>query len=244
MIASLGMYDMPALRPSNDRLWSLIRDRLGYGPTALTRDADLWDIWLSGDLVLAQTCGMPFRKRLHSHVTLVGTPDYGLPGCPPGYYRSVLVARSDAPGRAEADFAGGVLAYNETMSQSGWAGPMVHLDALGVRFGAHLRTGAHVASVHAVANGQADLAGVDAVTWALLCDHDPVTRQLRVVADTNPTPGLPYVTAKGRDAARIASAVRQAIADLPDKDRAALHLQGFVDIPQEAYLAIPNPPDP
>ncbi|MDK3073127.1 PhnD/SsuA/transferrin family substrate-binding protein [Sedimentitalea sp. JM2-8] len=244
MIASLGMYDMSALRPSNDRFWSLIRDRLGFGPTALTRDADLWDVWQSKDLVLAQTCGMPYRKRLHPQVTLVGTPDYGPPGCPPGYYRSIFVARSDAPGRTEADFAGGVFAYNEAMSQSGWAGPMTHLGALGTRFRGHLRTGAHAASAHAVANGQADLAGVDAVTWALLSDHDPVTQKLKVVGATAPTPGLPFVTSKGRDPAPIASAVRRAIGDLTDKDRAALHLKGFVAIPKEAYLAIPNPPDP
>jgi ABC-type phosphate/phosphonate transport system substrate-binding protein len=244
VIASLGMYDMPALRPSIDRFWSLIRAHLGHGPTHLNHDADLWETWVSPDLLLSQTCGMPFRTSLHRHVALVGTPDYGIPGCPPGYYRSILVVRSATQGRTEADFAGGTFAYNDALSQSGWAGPMTHLSGLGVSFASHLKTGSHAQSARAVAEGRADMAGLDALTWALLKEHDPVARLLEVIAATAPAPGLPYVTARNRDPAPIAAAVRAAIADLQAPDRTALHLKGLVDIPEAAYLAIPNPPGP
>jgi ABC-type phosphate/phosphonate transport system substrate-binding protein len=244
MIAFLGMYDMPALQPVNDRFWSLIRARLGHGPTRLSRDRDPWDIWQSPELLLAQTCGMPYRTRLHDSVALVGTPDYGVPGCPPGYYRSVLVVHADAPGTTERDFDGRRFAYNEALSQSGWAAPMTHLNHLGLSLAAHIGTGAHAASARAVAEGQADLAALDAVTWALLQEHDPVTRQLRVIASTPPTPGLPLITTRGRDPETLATAVRSAIHDLAPKDRAALHIRDLIRIPQSAYLAVANPPAP
>ncbi|MBK0328574.1 PhnD/SsuA/transferrin family substrate-binding protein [Rhodobacteraceae bacterium F11138] len=244
MIAMLGMYDMPAIQPANDRFWSLIRNHLGTGPERLTRDADVWQVWRAPDLVLTQTCGMPYRTCLHPDVTLIGTPDYGLPGCPPGYYRSVLIAHKDASGETEADFAGGRFAYNEALSQSGWAAPMTHLAGLGLRFGSVVRTGSHAGSARAVADRRADLAGLDALTWALLQSHDPVVQRLKVIATTPPTPGLPYITARQRDPAPIARAIRAAIADLAPQDRAALHLRGLADIDSSAYLAIPTPPGP
>lgn len=243
MIAFLGMYDLPALQSANDRFWAAIRAHLGDGPAGLTRDGDVWDIWQSPDLVLAQTCGMPFRTRLHGRVRLVGTPDYGLPGCPPGYYRSVLVVHRDAPARRPEDLAGVTFAYNEAVSQSGWAAPMTHLAGR-VAFGGVLQTGAHAASARAVADGRAGIAALDALTWTLLCEHDPVTDSLRVLDYTSPTPGLPYITAPTRDPAPIADALRAAIAGLSDADRATLHLRGLVTIPDAAYLGIatPNPP--
>ncbi|WP_157440942.1 phosphate/phosphite/phosphonate ABC transporter substrate-binding protein [Aestuariivita boseongensis] len=238
------MYDPAPVRGANDRFWQAIRARLGHGPETLTRDGDLWEVWQSPDLILAQTCGMPFRTALHGKVQLVGTPDYGLPGSPPGYYHSVLVIRADDPRQSESGFAGARFAYNEPVSQSGWAAPMVHLRARAVQVGDLLRTGAHAASARAVAKGRADLAGIDALTWQLLCEHDPVAQDLRVLARTEPTPGLPYITAPTQDAQTLFDAVSGAIADLADADRRALHLRGLVPIPAETYLAVPTPPAP
>lgn len=244
MIAWLGMYDMPALRAAHDRLWEAMRETLGYGPDRLTREGDPWEIWRSPDLLLAQTCGMPLRTRLYGHVTLVATPDHGLEGCPPGHYRSILVVHRDAPGDTLADFDATTLAYNEPVSQSGWAAPVTHLTASGIRPGKTLRTGAHVASARAVATGEADIAGIDAVTWELLKRHDRVSDTLRVIDVTAPTPALPYITALGRDAPACRTALEAAIAALSPEDRDTLHLRGVVDIPAAAYLAVPNPPAP
>lgn len=243
MTAMLGMYDMPALQAANDRFWSLIRTELGTGPDRLDRDRDVWEIWQDPALVLAQTCGMPFRTRLHQTVQLVGTPDYGLPGCPPGHYCSVFVARA-GDDRDLAALAGGTFAYNEALSQSGWAAPLNHLLALGLRPEHLHQTGAHALSARAVADESADLAALDALTWELLREHTDLGGLLHEVARTAPTPTLPYITAPGRNAAAIARAVRAAIANLVPADRATLHLRGLVDIPAGAYLAVPNPPAP
>ena len=244
MIAALGMYDMPQIQAANDRYWALIRAQLGEGPANLTRDADPWEIWRARGLVLAQTCGMPYRVSLHDEVTLIGTPDYGLPDCPPGYYCSVFIAHADASGSVPADFADGVFAYNEALSQSGWAGPMSHLNTLGVKFQHVIPTGAHASSAIAVAERRADLAGIDALTWTLLCEHDPVAEKLKVVGRTTPAPGLPYITSKTRAHAPIANAIRNAIESLTAQDRKSLHLKGLIDIPKSVYLDVQSPPGP
>lgn len=248
MIASLGMYDRPETAPANDRLWTAIRKRLHEqglpAPDALTRGARAyWPAWEDPALVLSQTCGYPYRARLHARVTLIGTPDYGLPGCPPGHYRSVFVARLDDR-RDLAQLAAGQLAYNEDMSQSGWAAPAHHLLELGLTPRPALRSGSHGASALAVAEGRADLAALDAVTWAMLRRHDPVAARLREVAFTAPTPGLPLIAGPGAEGAATFAAVDRAIADLSPEDRAALHLSGLVAIPRALYLAVPTPPPP
>jgi ABC-type phosphate/phosphonate transport system substrate-binding protein len=244
VIASLGMYDMPELREANDHYWAAIREELHAGPERLTRDGDLWDIWQSPDTVFAQTCGYPYRVRLHGQVELVGTPDHGLPDCPPGHYCSVLVVRA-GDGRDLAGFDGAAFAFNDALSQSGWAAPVGHLLARGVRPGAPVETGAHALSVEAVTEERADIAGVDALTWALLVENRPdLTSGLRVLDRTAPTPALPYITARGRDRRALFSAVSRAIAGLDPQLRARLHLQGLVHIPATEYLALPTPPGP
>lgn len=249
MIASLGMYDFGAAEAANDRLWALIRDGLrGRGiaaPEALTRgEHAYWDAWAAPDLLLSQTCGYPFRSRLHGTVTYVGTPDYGVEGCAPGQYRSVFVARADDPRRDVLEFGGAGFAYNEALSQSGWAAPQTHAAKLGLRLPPVLQTGGHRLSAQAVADGRADVAALDAVTFALMRDADPVAAKLRVVGMTDPTPGLPFITARARDPAPIFDAVSEAIAALAPPDRAALHLKGLVRLPVADYLAVPNPPSP
>lgn len=249
MIASLAMYDRAEVQPANDRLWALIRDGMRAAglsaPDALTRGAGAyWEAWQSPDLVLSQTCGYPYRAKLHGAVTLIGTPDYGVQGCAAGYYRSVFVARRDDPRDTLADFDGAALAFNEDLSQSGWAGPMAHARRLGLTLRPALRSGGHVLSARAVAEGRAEIAGIDAVTWAMIARHDTFAADLRIVGQTDPTPGLPYIAARGTDADRLFPIVAQAIAALPEADRQTLCLRGLARIPAEAYLAIPTPPAP
>jgi ABC-type phosphate/phosphonate transport system substrate-binding protein len=249
MIASLGMYDFGPAMAANDRLWALIRTGLrGRGvaaPDTLTRgEGAYWPAWQSPQLILSQTCGYPFRARLQGKVAYVGTPNYGIEGCPPGHYRSVFVVRADDPRQTLADFDGAPFAYNEPLSQSGWAAPQTHVAKLGIALPPALQTGGHRLSAKAVAEGRADIAALDAVTHALMQATDPGTPRLKVVAQTDPTPGLPCITALGQNPDPIFDAVSEAIAALAPDDRATLWLTGLVRIPEAAYLAVPNPPAP
>ena len=244
MIACLPMYDPPHLRGATDRLWVALRDAIRAegldAPEALTRTTDPWPAWESPDLLVAQTCGLPFRSRLHERVTLVGTPDYGLPDTPPGHYHSVVVVRAGDPRGALEAFAGAHLAYNDPLSQSGWAAAA----GLPIPLRPTLRTGAHARSARAVADGRAEIAALDAVTWRLLEAPDPVTRRLRVVARTPPTPGLPLVTACHAQAPALFRAVAAGIAALDPVTKAALGITGLAQIPAESYLSLPIPPSP
>jgi len=244
MIAALGMYDMPHARAANDRLWAGVRTALGDGPASLTRDGDPWCIWQSDDLLLAQTCGMPYRTRLYDRVRLVATPDHHLPDCPAGHYFSYLVKRRDDP-RDLTALAMGTMAYNEALSQSGWAAPVHHLSHQRLSPNTTVQTGAHLASISAVLDGTADFAAIDAVTMLMFGDDDPdAAAFLNAFDRTAPTPALPYITARTRAPAPLATALSAAIASLSAQDRATLHLYGIVNLPAAAYLAIPTPNSP
>ena len=239
------MYDRPETAAANDRFWSGLNAPLCYGPDALSRGlADYWPVWQSPELLFSQTCGMPYRTRLHGAVQLIGTPDYGLDGCPPGHYRSVFVARAAETGQPLEAFHGRRMAYNEALSQSGWAAPVNHMLPLGIRPGSLVQSGGHALSARAVARGKADFAALDALTWELLKTYDGFAAELAVIAVTEPTPALPFITAPGRDADALADAVEAAISNLEPSDREILHLKGLVRIPAASYLAVATPPSP
>lgn len=242
------MYDRPETAQANDRLWMAIRDRLRAGgiaaPDGLTRGRSPLDIWTDPDLLLAQTCGLPFRTVLAGRADYVATPSFALHDCPPGHYRSVIVAR--APGRP-GDFRrwrGARLAVNEVRSQSGYAAPQTHAALHGFRFADILFTGSHAASARAVAGGCADLAALDAISWAMMRRWDTGLGGLIGVARTLPTPALPLITAPGGPADALAKAASAAIAALCPEDRETLMLTGLVRLDPAAYGRVPTPPSP
>lgn len=248
MLAALPMYDRPETTAATDRYWGLIRDGLRDrgidAPDALSRAGDLWTLWQSPDLLLAQTCGLPFRTRLHDKVQLVGTPDFGLPGCAPGYYNSVILARATDSEVPLTRLLQSRVVINEALSQSGWAALHDFARSLGMTPARPVLSGGHAASARMVAEGHADIAAVDAQTWGLLMRHDRWSDRLCERGCTAKTPGLPYITARGQDADTIAAAVRAAIAALAPDDRMALGLVGLARIPASDYLAQPVPPEP
>ena len=105
-----------------------------------------------------------------------------------------------------------------------------------------MQSGGHLASAKAVAEGQADIAALDAVSWLMMERYEPWAAKLRVLEWTAPTPGLPLITAQGRDADAIFIAVSAALARLSPDDKAALSLKGLVKISKADYLAVLNPP--
>ncbi|MEP5948833.1 MAG: PhnD/SsuA/transferrin family substrate-binding protein [Tateyamaria sp.] len=236
---------MPHAASAYDRLWAAIRDDLGAGPKNIDRSIDPWTAWQSLDLVLAQTCGLPYRARLFDQVNLVGTPDYGLRDCPKGYYYSYLVRRRGETRNLRDLVHGGTIAFNEPLSQSGWAAPVAYLADLGLGPVETMQTGAHLASARAVLAGHADYAAIDAITYLMWDYAEPqVFADLEAFTRTEPTPGLPFITSRTADPKPIAAAVTRAIDGLSAEDRDILMLKGLAQIPQESYRALPIPPLP
>ena len=246
MIASLPMYARPEAAGALDRLWTQFgKAWSGDAPNRLTQGGDPWDHWQSPDLFLSQTCGMPYRTRLHGKVALVGSPSHGLPDLEPGYYRSVFVVREEMKSAALADLAHARFAYNAPDSQSGWAAASAHMTSMGLKpFRTCLRTGSHAASARAVAENRADIASLDIISWAMIERWDAWARALVPLDYTEPSPALPFITADCRHADRLREALSAAIGSLSVEDRRTLLLKGVTFLPAGTYLAVPNPPPP
>ncbi|SDG68106.1 phosphate/phosphite/phosphonate ABC transporter substrate-binding protein [Sulfitobacter delicatus] len=246
MIASLMMYLRPELAEAHARYWTLIHAGLAArgipAPERLRNEAEEFAVWNAPDLTLSQTCGMPYRLLLHERVTLVGTPDFGVQGCPPGYYNSVFVVRRNDPRETIADFRRARFAYNQSFSQSGYAAPYAHCAAQGFWFEDRSQSHSHRTSAQAVAGGRAEIAALDAVSWRMIQRYDAFAADLRVLTRTTPTPGLPYIAGAKADRSATFDAVSEAIAGLLPEDAEALGIRGLVAIPKAAYLAVPSPP--
>ncbi|MBV0912591.1 phosphate/phosphite/phosphonate ABC transporter substrate-binding protein [Anianabacter salinae] len=249
MIAALPMYDWPEERAGVDALWSYLGDALREGgvpaPLALTRGDDLWALWEDPGLVIGQTCGLPYRARLHDRVQLIGTFDYGLQGVPTGHYRSEMVVARNDPREDLAQFREAALALNGFDSQSGWCAAHAAAKAAGITFRRFHHTGAHRASAGLVAEGRADIAAVDAVTWRLIQRHEPdMAARLRVLGPTPSSPALPLVAAPGQPAGRIADILEAAVTAMPDGLRDRTGVTGFHRMCDADYLAVVTPPLP
>ncbi|SMX37689.1 phosphate/phosphite/phosphonate ABC transporter substrate-binding protein [Octadecabacter ascidiaceicola] len=243
MFASLPMYDRPENRAAHDALWERVRDHLGYGPEKLDRQTDHIDGWRRDDLLMGQICNLPYRAEFHDSVTRIACADYGLADTPAGYYHSVFVVREEDAARGLAPAALGRFAYNDALSHSGWGSPLARITEQGLQFHTTLCTGAHINSVNAVADGRADLAAIDAVTWRMFQAWEPKAVGLRVVGRTALSPGMTFITAKANNPAPIKSALTEAVADLPAEHVETLGMRGIVTLPDRAYdIPLPSAP--
>ena len=243
MYARLPMYDRPENAAAHDALWAGVRGHLGYGEEHLDRETVHDTGWGKADLLLGQICNLPYRARFADRVTRISGADYGLPDTPAGYYHSVFLVRADDAARGLAPATLGRFAYNDALSQSGWGAPLATISKQGLRFHTTLRTGAHINSMLAVANGDADLAAIDAVSWRMFRQWEPRAGELRVVGRTMLSPGMTFITARGNDPVPIREALRVAIAELSPDHAATLGLRGISVLPDTAY-DIPLPPSP
>ena len=240
MIASLPMYDRPETAGALDRLWANYRDAWPGAPTDLTRGGNPWSHWRHPELLLSQTCGLPYRARLHGTVQLVGVPVHDLP-CPDGRYFSAIIARADDSRTTLAEFAEARPAVNDPLSQSGWAALDAKARDEGFRFSKPVLTGSHAASAHAVANRVADIAAIDAVSWKYIKEFDGLATVLKSIVHTPPTPALPYITAMAQDARKVFDTLQSAIQKLEDADRDLLCLKGLAHVRANDYLEMPMP---
>lgn len=245
-IATLPMYDWPEIREATDAFWLCLYDsltRFGFpAPEKLDREDCDAELWRHPGLVLGQTCGLPLVSGLMDTVSLVGTPAYDIE-CGAGCYYSVIVVRKDSAFASDADLRGARLAYNGLTSQSGYAALAYHLRDLAAQgpvFAEKLVSGSHRQSLRMVAGGQADVASIDAVSWRHALRHEPAAADLRVLAKTDTTPGLPLVCAKGPgwSTDQMHLAVIEAMAALDPEASDALLLTGFAQTRLSDYSVI------
>ena len=235
------MYDFVPLREAHGEFWTAVAARAGID--AVLRNDEKFE-FTDPDLVMAQTCGLPLTTTLAGlglHVLAV--PRYTAPGCEGANHRSVVVVRAASAIVTLADARGGRCAINGWGSNTGMnllRAAVAPLANRGKFFSEIRVTGAHAASMAAVAGGEADIAAIDCVTWAHLARVQPALAScLRVVAETPALPALPLVAPRHVPAAEIA-ALRAALhavavdpALRPVLDR--LLIASFAELPLAAY---------
>ena len=191
-------------------------------------------LWRRPGLILGQTCGYPYVSGLKDAVRLIATPEYGFPGCEGASHLSFIIRGARDPRRSLSEFRGATAALNAHDSNTGmnlFRAAIAPVARGALFFSAMIVTGSHEASVAAVAEGRADLASIDCVSFALLKRGRPeLIERVAIVAQSRLSPGLPFIAAAGLPQATIA-AVREALfAALKDPDlaeaRAALGLKG------------------
>jgi ABC-type phosphate/phosphonate transport system substrate-binding protein len=237
-LAALPMYDFDFVASANDELWTAIAARLDdagvEAPKTLTRGPDLDTVWRNPHLVFGQTCGYPYATRLKDTVALIAAPIYAFPGCEGASHRSFIIRRASDSRRDLAEFRGATAGLNARDSNTGmnlFRAAVAPLAGGALFFRAVLVTGSHEASVEAVAEGRADLAAIDCVSYALLRRGRPaLVERVAIVAESPRSPSLPFIAAAGLPTATIA-AVREALfAALADPNlvgaRATLGLTG------------------
>lgn len=228
MIASLAMYDHPAQRWANEALWAALatglRKRGVDAPEALDQQRSVEDAWRAPDLLLAQCCGYPLVADDSLDLRVVAVPRYDVAGCAPGRHVSRLVVRDADDACDLAAFRGRVAAINAPLSNTGtnlFRDALAEVADAAPFFAAVVTTGSHRQSALAVCVGAADIAAIDAVTYAALERYEPETLAgLRTIAVTRPSPTLPFVTARAMPMATVA-ALRAALTDVANDPRLA-----------------------
>ncbi len=252
-MASLPMYDFPELRTHTDALWGALRDGLRSrgidAPDELSRDLPpLHEHWVDPSLLLSQTCGYPAVTVLDGRVEILGSwaTEADLPDRR-GWYRTVVLARGDDT-RADdlRSFArsGLQLAANGPDSLSGWVSLGSYLDShpgladdLLIHEVPVLVTGSHVASMTALQDGSADVASIDAWSFALLSRVRPALVQgLRIIGRGPDVAVTPLITALGGPVDQLRS-VLASVAEDPalETTRIALGVRGFVPLGLDAF---------
>ena len=249
-VVSLPMYPFPELRHDWEALWAAAHHRLPGSRATLAWPDDVHTLWRSPDLGLSQACGWPLVTDLAGHVRAIGAFDPGIEDASGGHYRTVLVAREPVP---LSELAGGVAAVNAADSLSGWVSLLAAFRSAGASWhGSAITTGAHVRSVDAVRAGAADVASIDAVTFALLGDlHPDRISGLTVIGRGPLVPCLPLIvhgTATDDEVAAWRAAFAEACNDpATAAARRRLRIREFVSFDDQDYVALidltpPSPP--
>ncbi len=249
-VASLPMYDHPAIRQATERFWRGLVKALSIvdvrAPDILNRQPDYDKLWELPGLIFSQTCGYPYMTRLRGKVQLVATPVYSALGCDGPNYCSIVIVRGDDQADALEDCRNRVVAYNAVHSQSGYntlRAAVAPLAKDGRFFSNSIESGSHSASLDAVAGGSADVCAIDCVSWALLVKYEPGrAASFKVLQQTPSAPGLPFITSANTDAEtleKLRAALTSVCTDpaLAD-DRAALLLDGAALLDDDAYQRV------
>jgi ABC-type phosphate/phosphonate transport system substrate-binding protein len=180
------MYPQPSVRGDWDALYAAAAQHVHGAPPALDWGADAHASWRDPELALGMSCGWPLVHDLGDAVRVVGTFAYRGSST----YRSVIVAR---PGATLDGLSDGRAAVNSWDSLSGYISLLAAFDLVGWP-GPCTVTGSHAESIAAVRAGEADVASIDAITWAYGARDRPESLEgVEIVGEGPDVPCLPLI---------------------------------------------------
>lgn len=248
---SLPMYDFPEVASATSRLVdALVAAYRAEGVEASvagvlpTAHHDLMAYWSGPEMLISQSCGLPFVEDLASITHTVGTFRWSGVSDERGWYRTVIVAGPACGARDMSGMAGARPAVSNTQSLSGWCSLGVAVAAVTDRadyLQPAVLTGSHAGSLAALRSGDADVASIDPGTFQLLARHRPdAVAGIRRIGEGPSVPATPLVVPRSlpvpieRSRSIVAAALNAvALADA----RADIGIDSFVVVPDEVYVA-------
>lgn len=200
-------------------------------------------ILLQGAVDAAWLCGYPYLQHADA-LDLVAVPLWrGKP-----LYQSYLIAGAEDPAQGLADLQGGVHAFSDPNSNSGYLVTVTDLLRMGETperfFSRSFFTYGHRNVVRAVASGLARSGSVDGYVWEALATVEPELTAATKIIGRSEWLGFPPICASGerRDEARLAAFAR-ALFELGTTEAGRqtlglMQLDGFAAEPASIYDGI------
>jgi ABC-type phosphate/phosphonate transport system substrate-binding protein len=191
------------MQHDNARFWHAIRAELqqaGIADAPQTLDGERKPVpdGIEPTTLFTQVCGWPLQTIYAGQGIMLGTPVYDVAYCAGPTHAGVFVVHANADYASLAALRGCRFVFNSIHSNSGMNLPRRAIADIAhgqIFFGEIAETHSHPANLERVARGEADATCVDCVTYAFFIRHRPqFAKDLRVLAATDSTPSLPFVT--------------------------------------------------
>jgi ABC-type phosphate/phosphonate transport system substrate-binding protein len=211
--ASLPMYNFPGMRAANAAFWAALRGLLldcGLKdvPAELSFERPAVPDAIGQEVLFTQTCGYPLQTLYRGQHRLLARPCYDAAGCSGSSHSAFILVPASSPARTLHNLRGKRFALNSLHSNSGMNLPrrmLADLAGGAPFFDAVIETGGHGASLKLLLAGGADCASIDCLTYAFAQDYAPdFVAGLRILAQTPPSPAIPFVTSIHTDPETVA----------------------------------------
>ncbi|MCC5809597.1 MAG: PhnD/SsuA/transferrin family substrate-binding protein [Ectothiorhodospiraceae bacterium] len=222
-----------------------LEQELGREVQFLRRNSygEIVDLALRGQVDFAWLCGFPYVRN-EGALDLLAAPVFK--GAP-RYQSYLIVPASDTETRDLMDLEGGIFAFSDPNSNSGWLYPEAvlrrHATSAERHFERTFYTWGHRRVIEAVAHGLAEGGAVDGYVWETLARVEPeLTGRTRIVNRSDAFGFPPVVATPAADPA-TRQAVLEVLLSMDESERGrqlleALNLDGFQQVEPELYDSI------
>ncbi|MCP4874354.1 MAG: PhnD/SsuA/transferrin family substrate-binding protein [Gammaproteobacteria bacterium] len=245
-IIACGMYAFtPELEQAWQQLFDIFIEVSGDAAISLSLGSDQ-TLLREPDLLFGHTCGYPLMTRLKDYLTPFCVPVFDVPGTDGKFYSSRFIIGASSTIDSLAQSQNKIAVINDADSNSGmnvFRHAVAGLTTSTHFFSSVRISGGHLHSLEAVADGNADIAAIDCVSYQLIEDQWPeLTSRVRSIGFSAKTCGLPFVlpltAVDSVDRNQWVDGLNRALGLAPEAVRKRLHLKGFEAVTLQDYQGI------